>query len=65
MFSHKKAHKGTWKSLDAQIVSQIHHIELFRRHRSLLLDVRSFRGADIGLTDHYLLRDKVRMKLKN
>ena len=28
------------------------------------MDVRSFRGADIGLTDHYLVGARVRMKLR-
>ena len=28
-----------------------------------MMDVRCFRGADIGLTDHYLVVAKVRVKL--
>ena len=28
-----------------------------------MMDVRSFRGADIGLTDYYLIIAKIRMKL--
>ena len=64
MFPHKEVHKGTLRSLDGRTVNQIDHIAISRRQRSFLLDVRSFRGADIRLTDHYLLAARIRMKLK-
>ena len=63
MFPHKQVHKGTWRSLDAVTVNQIDHIAISSRHRCSLLDVRSLRIADIGVTDHYLVRGKIRVKL--
>ena len=44
-------------------VNQIDHIAVSIKQRAFLQDVRALRGADIGLTDHYLLRAKVRVKL--
>ena len=64
MFPHRTIHKGTWRSPNMLHVNQIDHIIISRRHRSYLQDVRAFRGADIGQTDHYLLVSKVRVKLK-
>ena len=63
IFPHRDVHKGTWRSPDGTTVNQIDHIAITRKHRSALLDVRSFRGADIGLTDHYLVKAKLRLKL--
>ena len=64
LFPHKTIHKGTWRSPNMLHVNQIDHITISRRHRSFLQDVKAFRGADIGQTDHYLLVSKVRLKLK-
>ena len=64
IFPHKEVHKGTWRSPDGYTVNQIDHICISRRHRACLLDVRSFRGADIGLTDHYLVGSKLRVKFR-
>ena len=64
MFPHRNIHKGTWRSPNMLHVNQIDHIIISRRHRSFLQDVKAFRGADIGQTDHYLLISKVRLKLK-
>ena len=64
IFPHKDVHKGTWRSPDGHTVNQIDHICISSKHRACLLDVRSMRGADIGLTDHYLVRSKLRVKLR-
>ena len=44
-------------------VNQIDHITISGKHRAYLLDVRALRGADIGLTDHYLVRAKIKVKM--
>ena len=64
VFPHRDVHKGTWRSPDGYTVNQIDHICISRRHRTCLLDVRSLRGADIGLTDHYPVRSKLRVRLR-
>ena len=63
IFPNLRVHKGTWKSPDGVTVNQIDRIAISGKHRSHLLDVRALRGADIGLTDHYLVRAKVKVKL--
>ena len=55
--------KGTKRSPDGVTVNQIDHIAISSRHRGHLIDVRSLRCADISLTDHYLVRGKIRVKL--
>ena len=63
-FPHSDVQKGTWRSPDGYTVNQIDHICISRRHRGCLLDVRSLRGAGIGVTDHYLVRSKLTVKLR-
>ena len=64
IFLHKEIHKGLWRSPDGYTVkvNQIDHICISKQHKACLLNVRSLRGADIGLTDRYLVRSKVRVK---
>ena len=63
-FSHKRIHKATWKAPGPQGVrNEIDYICVSKRWRSSVLDVRSFRGADIG-TDHFLLIASCRLRLK-
>ena len=62
-FPHKWVHKSTWMSPDSVTMNQIDHIAISIKHWVFLKDVGTFRGADIGLTDHYLLRAKLRMKV--
>jgi hypothetical protein len=63
-FKHKNIHKGTWKTPDRKCVSQIDHILIEARHRSDLLDVRAFRGANVD-TNHYLKGSRIRARIAN
>jgi hypothetical protein len=63
-FKHKNIQKGTWKTPDRKCVNQIDHILIEARHRSDLLDVRAFRGANVD-TDHYLIRSRIRARIAN
>lgn len=63
IFPHRSVHKGTWRSPDGVTVNQIDHIAISGKHRAYLQDVRALRGADIGLTDHYLVRAKIKVRM--
>ena len=63
VFPHKNIHKATWKSPDGRTKNQIDHILISRQHRSSMLDIRAMRAADVG-SDHYLVRGRIRLKLK-
>jgi endonuclease/exonuclease/phosphatase family metal-dependent hydrolase len=62
MFPHRKIHKYTWTSPQGNMHIQTDHVFIDRRWHSCILDVRSFKGADID-TDHYLVVAKVRERL--
>jgi hypothetical protein len=62
MFPNRNIHKYTWTSPDGKTHNQIDHIWIDRRWLSIVLNVRSFRGADCD-TEHYLVVPKVREKL--
>ena len=51
---HKDIHKSTLRSTDGVTFSQINHLFIERRHKSNLMDVRSYRGANIDF-NHYLV----------
>ena len=63
-FPLKEMHKGTWKHPDGQTVNQIDHVLIDRRHKSMLTDSRTFRGANVD-SDHYLVIANIRTKLTN
>ncbi|KAK1806239.1 hypothetical protein P4O66_000117 [Electrophorus voltai] len=62
-FRHKNIHKKTWQSPDGATYNEIDFICISRQWRSVLLDVRAYREADVGL-DHYLVRSSIRLRLK-
>jgi hypothetical protein len=63
IFKHKNIHKVTWISPDHNTQNQIDHICISRKWRRSLMDVRAYRGADVG-SDHILLIGKLRVKIK-
>jgi len=61
-FPHRDIHKGTWRSPDGRTINQIDHVLIDRRHGSMLLDVRSWRGADTN-SDHMLVSCRMAMRI--
>ncbi|KAK0150528.1 Craniofacial development protein 2 [Merluccius polli] len=53
----------TWVSPGGGTRNELDYICINTRWRSSLLDVRSYRGADVG-SDHFLVVGKIRLKLK-
>ena len=62
MFPHRDIHKYTRTSADGKIHNQSDHILINGRWHSIILDVRSFTGADCD-SDHYLVVAEVRERL--
>ena len=62
LFQHRDIHKASWRSPNGQTVTQIDHVCISTKWSHSLLDVRAYRGADIG-SDHYLVKSPVRIKL--
>ena len=63
LFQHPDIHKATWLHPNGNSVSQIDHICINRKWRNSLLDVRSYRGADI-VTTHYLVHSQLKLKFR-
>jgi hypothetical protein len=60
----KNIYKYTWQSPDEETRNQIDHMLLDARHINNLLDIRTYRGANID-SDHYLLGSKIRVRISN
>jgi hypothetical protein len=54
----------TWRSPDEQTFNQIDHLLIDARHVSNVMDVRTFRGANID-SYHYLVISKIRSRISN
>lgn len=63
-FKHKNIHKKTWRSPDGPTTNEIDYICINKRWQSVLQDVRSCRGADIGSDHYYLVRGVIKLKLR-
>ena len=62
LFKHKDIHKTTWISPDGHTKNQIDHLAIRRKFRTSLLDLRAYRGADVG-SDHELIIGRIKLKL--
>ncbi|XP_058456481.1 craniofacial development protein 2-like [Malaya genurostris] len=60
-FQHRLLHRYTWRS-PMQTETQIDHVLIDGRHFSDIIDVRTYRGANID-SDHYLVMVMLRPKL--
>ncbi|XP_033231545.1 craniofacial development protein 2-like, partial [Belonocnema kinseyi] len=61
-FKYRNIHKMTWKHPDGHTYNQIDHVLIDKRHHTNILDIRSYRGADVH-SDHFLVVAKLRFRL--
>ncbi|KAF2888299.1 hypothetical protein ILUMI_17874, partial [Ignelater luminosus] len=59
---HNDIHKPTWISPDKKTLNQIDHSLIERKHAKCVLDVRTYRGADIG-SGHMLVIAKIKQEI--
>jgi hypothetical protein len=62
LFPHKDIHKATWVAPNLRTFNQIDHVAISRKWRRSLLDVLSYRGADVA-SNHHLVVAQLRLKL--
>ncbi|CAH1721690.1 unnamed protein product [Aphis gossypii] len=61
-FPRKNIHKETWLSPGGRYSSQIDHVLIENKHKTIIKNVKSYRGADAD-TDHYLILIDFRVKM--
>lgn len=61
-FQHRRIHRVTWKSPNEETVNAIDHILISARYSSSIIDVRTYRGANVD-SDHFLVGAKIRDRI--
>jgi hypothetical protein len=61
-FPHKNVHLATWRTSNGKTENQIDHILIEARHKTNMMDVRSYRGANID-SGHNLVVTRTRAKI--
>jgi hypothetical protein len=56
-------HKATWISPDGETTNQIDHILIDRRQRTIITNVRIYRGANYD-SNHYLVMGMYRARIQ-
>jgi hypothetical protein len=64
LLPHKDIHKATWVAPNQHSYNQTDHVAISKKWRRSLLDVRSYRGADVA-SDHHLVMAQLRLKLQS
>lgn len=63
VFQHLTKHRLTWRNPAGKDSAMLDYVLINNRFRSTLQDVRAMRGPDCG-SDHYLIRAKLRLRLR-
>jgi hypothetical protein len=59
---HHNIHLTTWRSPDGKTTNQIYHVLIDARHKSIMMDIRNYREANID-TDQYLVITRISAKI--
>jgi hypothetical protein len=59
---HKNVHLATWRTPDGKTENQIEHILIEARHIRNMMDMRSYRRANIDC-EHYLVVTRMRDRI--